>query len=82
MHKQVDVDVEDVWPVETGHEARVRWQVCDGGITDCEGIARYTARTSEVVWEQDAPPREVFSEVVFEIDRAVRRRLARLRNSS
>lgn len=75
MNKQVDVDIlsdaDDQSPV------LARWFICDNGMTVAEGQARYHGEDGHVEWNGEAPPIEYVTDVIFEIDRAVKRRQER-----
>lgn len=73
METQVDVDVISAGTIT--EPARLRWLVCDNGMTVAEGIARYQSNSGIVEWDDHPPPASLYTRVVLEMDRAVKRRL-------
>ena len=67
MEKQVDVTL---LPVTEEHCRRVRWLICDNGMTVAHATAVDEPATSACVWEQERPPAEYEGQVRLAIARA------------
>ena len=71
MEKQIDVSV--LSPSEGATFRRVRWLICDNGMTVAAGTAGYDPDTSACEWEEERPPTEYEGQVRLAIACAVRR---------
>ena len=69
MEKQVDVTL---LPATEEVRRRVRWLICDNGMTVADGAACYSPDTTACDWEEERPPAEYEGLVRLAIARAVR----------
>jgi hypothetical protein len=76
VNKQVDVNIISA-DIDTA-PVRARWLICDNGMTVADGEADYHVESGVINWIANAPPSQYYADVMFEIDRSVKRRKGQL----